>query len=309
MNRWHKGRFFLVSDRFGADFPREEGGATPAPLWGDVSPQRVVETIIRAHFEGKPNDRFMSVLIGNADSDQKREEAFISLMQMENVAGLIIAPTREDSPALAAASHLGLPVVVIDRRMSNIEVDTILADNFKGSLLAIQHLIQLGHKRIGVVSGPLHLTSARERYTGYLQAMSDAGLAVETDLTRFGDFRQASGYALTRELLEMPHSPSALFVANNLTPPWDGLASPRKPPETCSSARDTPNSNSGLDISWGAPRMTGAQDWGGGARICQNNGSKPETSLQRRVWRLFLKGEDGSAWKMMCGSPNRATRF
>jgi DNA-binding LacI/PurR family transcriptional regulator len=122
----------------------------------------------------------MSVLIGNADSDQKREEAFISLMQMENVAGLIIAPTREDSPALAAASHLGLPVVVIDRRMSNIEVDTVLADNFKGSLLAIQHLIQLGHKRIGVVSGPLHLTSARERYTGYLQAMSDAGLAVET---------------------------------------------------------------------------------------------------------------------------------
>jgi hypothetical protein len=50
----------LVDDRFGADFPREVGVIPPAPpLWGDLSPQRVVETIIRAHFEGKTNDRFM----------------------------------------------------------------------------------------------------------------------------------------------------------------------------------------------------------------------------------------------------------
>jgi DNA-binding LacI/PurR family transcriptional regulator len=157
----------------------------------------------------------MSVLIGNANSDPKREEYFINLMQMEDIAGLIIAPTKEDSPALATASRLGLPVVVIDRRMSNMEVDTVLADNFKGAFLAVQHLTQLGHKRIGVVSGPLHLTSARERYTGYLQAMSDAQLAVETSLTRFGDYRQASGYTLTRELLETPDPPSALFIANN----------------------------------------------------------------------------------------------
>ncbi len=157
----------------------------------------------------------MSVLIGNADSDQKREESFIHLMQMEGVAGLIIAPTKEESAVLAQASSLGLPVVVIDRRMNNMQVDTVLADNFKGSLLAIQHFVTLGHRRIGVVSGPLHLTSGRERYTGYLQAMSDAGLAVEPGLTRFGDYRQASGYTLTRELLEAPNPPSALFVANN----------------------------------------------------------------------------------------------
>jgi len=157
----------------------------------------------------------MSVLIGNADSDQKREESFIHLMQMEGVAGLILAPTKEESAVLAQASNLGLPVVVIDRRMSNMQVDTVLADNFKGSLLAIQHFVELGHKRIGVVSGPLHLTSGRERYTGYLQAMSDSGLAVETSLTRFGDYRQASGYTLTRDLLEASDPPSALFVANN----------------------------------------------------------------------------------------------
>ena len=182
-------------------------------IFSDIANQFYIEAL--RGIEQTLSQQGMSVLISNADSDQKREEYFINLMQMEDVAGLIIAPTKEDSPALVTAHSLGLPIVVIDRRMLNMEVDTILADNFNGTLRAIHHLVQLGHKRIGVVSGPLHLTSARERYTGYLQAMSDAGLAVETNLTRFGDYRQASGYTLTRELLEMPNSPSALFVANN----------------------------------------------------------------------------------------------
>jgi DNA-binding LacI/PurR family transcriptional regulator len=157
----------------------------------------------------------MSVLIGNASADQAREDAFIRLMQTEDVAGLIVAPTREDSPAIAEAAHKGLPMVVIDRHMTNIEIDTVLVDNFNGTLAAIQHLIALGHQRIGVVSGPLHLNSGRERYAGYLQAMSDAGLAVESGLTRFGDYRQSSGYQLAHELLRLPDPPTALFVANN----------------------------------------------------------------------------------------------
>jgi DNA-binding LacI/PurR family transcriptional regulator len=136
-------------------------------------------------------------------------------MQMEAVAGLIIAPTKEDAPALAEAVRHGLPVVVIDRRMSNAEVDTVVVDNFMGALHAIQHLIRLGHERIGVVSGPLHLTSGRDRYAGYLQAMSDAGLPVESGLTLFGDFRQDSGYRLAYELLKRANPPTALFVANN----------------------------------------------------------------------------------------------
>lgn len=158
----------------------------------------------------------ISVLISNADSDPTREEAFIRIMLNENVAGLIIAPTTEDVPALARAAAGGLPIVVIDRRMNNMDVDTVLVDNFKGALAAVQHLTRLGHARLGVLSGPLHLTSGRERYTGYLQAMSDAGLAVDSSLTRFGDYRESSGYRLAQELLSAPNPPTALFIANNL---------------------------------------------------------------------------------------------
>lgn len=157
----------------------------------------------------------MSVLISNANADQDRESELIHLMQLEGVAGLVIAPTREESPVICEAVMHGIPVVIVDRQMTDSQIDTVLVDNFKGALLAVQHLIDLGHEQISVISGPLHLTSGRERYAGYLQAMSDAKLEVRSDLTRFGDYRQSSGYALAQELITLPAPPTALLVANN----------------------------------------------------------------------------------------------
>lgn len=156
-----------------------------------------------------------SVLIGNADANVDRETSFIRLMRTEDVGGLIIAPTREDSVALADAIEEGLAVVVIDRRMRNVDVDTVVVNNFEGALQAIQHLIRLGHTRIGMVSGPLHLTTGRERYAGYLQAMTDAGLHIDSSLTCFGDYRQSSGYELAQQLINLSNPPTAMFVANN----------------------------------------------------------------------------------------------
>lgn len=158
----------------------------------------------------------MSVLISNTNGDQARENEIIRVMQLEGVAGILIAPTREESAAICEVAATGLPVVVVDRQMMDSQIDTVLVDNFKGSLSAVQHLIQLGHQQIGVISGPLHLTSGRERYAGYLQAMSDAKLEVRSNLTRFGDYRQSSGYALAQELITLPDPPTALFVANNV---------------------------------------------------------------------------------------------
>ncbi len=158
----------------------------------------------------------MSVLISNTNGDQDRESEIIRMMQLEGVAGILIAPTREESPAISEVGTNGLPVVVVDRQMMDSQIDTVLIDNFKGSLSAVQHLIELGHRQIGVISGPLHLTSGRERYAGYLQAMSDAKLAVRSDLTRFGDYKQRSGYTLAQELITSPDPPTALFVANNV---------------------------------------------------------------------------------------------
>ncbi len=158
----------------------------------------------------------LSVLICNSNMDQERENDFISLMLAEGVAGLIVGPVREKSDALVEAARNGLPVVVFDRRMSKPKVDVVLADNQNGARMAIQRFIQLGHKRIAIVNGPQRLTSGRERYAGFLQAMEEGGVAVDPDLVKFGDYQIESGYALTHELLAQPRLPLALFIANNL---------------------------------------------------------------------------------------------
>jgi DNA-binding LacI/PurR family transcriptional regulator len=182
-------------------------------IFSDITNSFYINVLLGVELAFSQHD--LSILIGNANSNPDLEASFVRLMQTEGVAGLIIAPTEEDAPALAQAVQDGLPIVVVDRRMNNIDVDTVLANNFKGARQAIEHLIRLGHSRIGLVSGPLHLTSGRERYAGYLQAMSDAQLPIDSSLARFGDYRQSSGFELTCELLSLSHPPTALFVANN----------------------------------------------------------------------------------------------
>lgn len=158
----------------------------------------------------------LSVLVCNSNLNEKKENDFISLMLAEDVAGLIISPVNEQSGALTDAAKNGLPIVAIDRRMSSPKIDAVLADNQRGAYVAIQHFNRLGHQRIGIVSGPQHLTSGRERYVGFLQAMQEGGLTVDPALVKFGDYQVESGYALTREVLASAQLPIALFVANNL---------------------------------------------------------------------------------------------
>lgn len=173
-------------------------------------------TLVLGGIEQVLSEQGLSVLICNSNTHQERENDFINHMQAEGVAGLIVAPVKEQSIMLATAVKNGLPVVIVDRRMSKPITDVVLADNQNGARLAVEHFIALGHRRIGILNGPQYLTSGRERYAGFQQAMAEAGLPVEEALIHFGDYQLESGYALTRSLLETTEHPLALFIANNL---------------------------------------------------------------------------------------------
>jgi DNA-binding LacI/PurR family transcriptional regulator len=80
----------------------------------------------------------------------------------------------------------------------------------------MSHLIELGHRRIGFISGPVTITTMAERRDGYLSAHKRHDLIVSPELMRFGYPRLADGYACAQELLQLSWPPTALFVANNL---------------------------------------------------------------------------------------------
>jgi DNA-binding LacI/PurR family transcriptional regulator len=172
--------------------------------------------IVMAGMESVFFDHGFSVLMSNTDADPQKELDYLRLMENEGVAGLVIAPTSENVVRLEELAEAGLPIVVIDRRVNSPHVDVVLADNVAGARSAVEHLTQLGHKRIGHIGGPMRLTSGRERYQGYCDALRSAGLRVHPEHVRFGDHQFDSGYARALELLAVDPPPTALFIANNM---------------------------------------------------------------------------------------------
>lgn len=156
-----------------------------------------------------------TLIFGNANSDAGREANLIQVMREEGVSGLIIAPTSEEPTVLRSHVEDGFPIVVVDRRMNDLQVDTVQSDNFRAALTATTHLSRQGHRRIAFIGGPDHLSSARDRYSGYGHAIKEAGLRLEVELTRFGDYHLESGFAEARMLLSLDRPPTAILVANN----------------------------------------------------------------------------------------------
>lgn len=155
-----------------------------------------------------------SILLCNADEDPNKEQLYVEVLRAERVAGAIVACTSETCCPALLESYLTW--VAVDRRLPGRAVDTVVVDNLAGARQAVQHLLDLGHRRIGFIGGPETVTTGRERRDGYLAAFAGRRLPVPADLLLMGDFKEASGRRLASELLGRSDLPTALFIANNL---------------------------------------------------------------------------------------------
>jgi DNA-binding LacI/PurR family transcriptional regulator len=156
------------------------------------------------------------VFLGNSDEDAAKEKRYVDLMLAESVDGLILPPSSDNAQTVAALARAGLPVVCVDRRLPKVSLDTVIADNEHGAYVAVDHLLRLGHRRIGFVGGRPQLSTSKERLQGYWTALEEHGVAFDAAIVREGDSRQSGGRDMARELLTLPHPPTALLVGNNL---------------------------------------------------------------------------------------------
>lgn len=157
-----------------------------------------------------------AVLLCNSDEDLKKEAFYLDVMRAESVDGVILPPIIEHDREVLKLVQSGMPIVCVDRTLSNTSVDTVEVDNYQGAYEAVKHLIGLGHKRIALIAGRANLSTSRDRRRGYQEAMAAANLPVRPEYVRVGDNKQASGRALADELLGLRSRPTALFVSNNL---------------------------------------------------------------------------------------------
>ncbi|ROS62293.1 LacI family transcriptional regulator [Frigoribacterium sp. PhB160] len=109
-----------------------------------------------------------------------------------------------------------VPVVAVDPHRGRADLPSVEADSRGGAIQAVEHLVGLGHRRIGFLAGRGDLRSASLREAGYVQALAAAGIARDPGLTRDGEFELGAGRTAARELLTLPDRPSAVFAANDL---------------------------------------------------------------------------------------------
>lgn len=157
-----------------------------------------------------------SVILCNTDNDLERESLYTDVLVKKQVDGILFVAAGLSAENIQALQKRGIPLVIVDRQVSGVEVDSVLTDNVQGGLLATRHLIELGHNRIGCIVGPSDLTPSAARITGYQQALNEAGISYDEALIVKGDFQYESGFEAANKLLSMDDSPTAIFAFNDL---------------------------------------------------------------------------------------------
>lgn len=155
-----------------------------------------------------------TVILGNSDNQVAKEDLYLNLFISKRVDGILLIKGAGDLNVtlLQNLKKAGTPVVLMDREYSNLHADTVVADDFGGAFAATEHLLSLGHRRIGLIAGIVGTSTTQGRTQGYTDALKQAGIKTSDSLIVNGDYGIESGYKEGLRLLDQ--KPSAVFVTN-----------------------------------------------------------------------------------------------
>jgi len=157
-----------------------------------------------------------AVMIGNFGQDEKKEKLYLDIFQSENIDGLIVAPIHGKDKGIENLVKNGIPVVCIDRGLTDIEVDIVKVDNELGAFNAVDHLLSIGHRRIAFISGNFKIPTYTGRLEGYKKALRKYGIPFDEKLVFAKNADYKSGFDLANLILELEDRPTAVFSGNNL---------------------------------------------------------------------------------------------
>jgi len=157
-----------------------------------------------------------NLLLCNSDDSLDKEEKSIELLLSKRVDGILLTKAAEDfRPALQQMiKEVNTPFVLVMRTYPKLTKDAVITDDYRGAYEAVSHLARAGRKRIALISGPLKVSNAKERWEGFHDALKAEGLPYEEDLVIEGDYRLESGYRAGHSLFS--RRPDGIYVANHL---------------------------------------------------------------------------------------------
>ena len=157
------------------------------------------------------------VIVCATEEDPKLEREYLKVLMEERAAGIIAVPTGRNLKYWRETIDFGMKLVLVDREVFGIpDADVILVDNIQGAYDATSYLIGLGHRRIGIINGPISTTTGAGRLKGYRKALEEAKIPVDKDLLEVVTFKGESGITAAKKLLSLKNSPTAIFATNNV---------------------------------------------------------------------------------------------
>lgn len=167
------------------------------------------------------DEKGYQVLLYSTDENEVKEEKVLHTMREHRLRGMIITPVSEDCKdtlqQLRDFATRSIPVVLLDREVDDHSFDRVVAQDEDGVYRAVCALIEKGHRRIAIITGPLRSRPGKERLRGYERAMKESGITINKDYVRYGDFRMERAYKEAMELCSMEEPPTAIFASNNMT--------------------------------------------------------------------------------------------
>jgi LacI family transcriptional regulator len=164
--------------------------------------------------ENKAKEAGYSLILGNSDNELTEEELYLNVFLSKRVDGILLvkAPGELNKNLLETLRVAGPPVVLVDREYPSMRADTVVADDVGGAYAATQHLLDLGHRCIGIVVGLADASTTKGRMLGYCQALASRGISFDPLLVGQGDYRVDSGYKAGMCLMDQ--KPSAVLITN-----------------------------------------------------------------------------------------------
>lgn len=161
-------------------------------------------------------EREFSLILANTDDLPARELRGMAMLRDRQVDGLLLATARRTDPAIEQLIAERVPFVLVNRHTDPILPNAVVLDDFNGGKTAVNHLIELGHRRIAHIAGPSDVSTGYLRSAGYLDALTSHGIAADPALCVPGSYRESGGFDAMNALLALSEPPTAVFAVNDL---------------------------------------------------------------------------------------------
>ncbi len=186
---------------------------TIAMLIPDIANQFWPEVIKGAQLSA--SEQGYSLFLCSTDEDPDKELEYIELAVQKQTDGLLIASIYIEDKTIDIVNQHRIPFVLINRNTKDAKHSFVGADDFKGTCLAMEHLIEKGHKKIAIIAGLLYTDTGLERLRGYRMSLNRAGISIPPEYIVEAGFEESNGYEAMKKLISLSDRPTAVFASND----------------------------------------------------------------------------------------------